>query len=506
MKMELILGPPGCGKTTELLSLVDHHIASGIDPDKIAFVSFTRKAADEAADRAVEKFGIKRDDLPWFRTIHSTAFRLLYLSSKNVLGKDDYKELCDEIGLTFTGDVSIDDQVLDSGPDGNRCIFMEMLARNMDVPLESLWNDSDGSIDWLVLQLYQRALSRYKSYSGLIDFTDMLENVLIQDANLSDIQVVIIDEAQDLSILQWRFIFQVFRSADQMYIAGDDDQAIFQWSGADTSFFLGLATRADTVRTLQQSYRLPKAIYDFANQISDHISTRLEKDWQPRDEPGIVEFHTSPDFLPIKKDESWLLLARNRFLLKHYEENLRMNGIPYAIKKRPVIRAMDIQAILSWEALRSGKSIEVHLARNVYNLIKGSGVKASWRQLPDIDDHLLVSFEDLALKYGLTLDQDTIWHDALNGISIEDREFYLAILRDGGKLTDPPKVFLDTIHGVKGGEADHVAIITDLAFRTWEELQVNEDPEHRVFYVAATRAKKSLHIIEPLSTKFYPLS
>ena len=92
------MGPPGTGKTTTLLNEVDKHLKN-TDPNKIGFFSFTQKAAYEARDRAMEKFNFSEDDLPYFRTLHSLAFRRLGIKKEQVMQRRHYEDLGKKINM-----------------------------------------------------------------------------------------------------------------------------------------------------------------------------------------------------------------------------------------------------------------------------------------------------------------------------------------------------------------------------------------------------------------------
>ena len=94
----IVLGPPGTGKTTTLLDEVDKYLKQ-TDPNRIGFFSFTQKAAYEARDRAMDKFNFTEDDLPYFRTLHSLAFRRLGIKKENVMQRRHYEDLGKKINM-----------------------------------------------------------------------------------------------------------------------------------------------------------------------------------------------------------------------------------------------------------------------------------------------------------------------------------------------------------------------------------------------------------------------
>ena len=79
----------------------------------------------------------------------------------------------------------------------------------------------------------------------------------MQKETINKFKVLFIDEAQDLSLLQWEMVERYGVVQTKTYIAGDDDQAIFKWAGADVDHFIALKEEVDDIKTLDQSYRIP---------------------------------------------------------------------------------------------------------------------------------------------------------------------------------------------------------------------------------------------------------
>ena len=99
-----------------------------------------------------------------------------------------------------------------------------------------------------------------------------------------------IDEAQDLSSLQWDMVRSMWRDTDKTYIAGDDDQAIFKWAGADVDHFISLRKEVDSIKVLEQSFRIPGGpIHELSQRIINKVQNRFNKEYKPRSEQGILK-------------------------------------------------------------------------------------------------------------------------------------------------------------------------------------------------------------------------
>ena len=202
----IILGPPGTGKTTTLLNLVDEFIQQGVRPKQIGYFSFTKKAAREAASRAAEKFTLDPEtDLYNFRTLHSYAFRMLGMSKEKMLKSEDYKEFGQKCGIPIkTANFSDNDGTFNSD---NEYLTIINTAAVKRIDLLEYYDSRKNLLDIErnTLYLISEELKRFKQEKGLKDFNDLLEDFIAQDINPS-FEVLFIDEAQDLSLLQWEMV------------------------------------------------------------------------------------------------------------------------------------------------------------------------------------------------------------------------------------------------------------------------------------------------------------
>ena len=98
---------------------------------------------------------------------------------------------------------------------------------------------------------------------------------------------------------------------------------------------------------------------------------------------------------------------------------------------------------------------------------------------------------------GLLATLDMSWQQALDKVPDVDVAYINALLRRGEDLTAPPRIKLSTIHGAKGGEAENVVLYTDLTAAAEQSMEKDPDSMHRVFYVAVTRTKQNLYLVEP---------
>ena len=277
----LILGPPGTGKT--------HYLSNTVVPSldgKVCVLSFTKAGAKEIADRLDGKGN-------FVGTIHSFCFHELEMISQQVF--DDRSSFLQTAG----------------GKHVEKYLDAYDIHRNTgEIP-----EINQGPYHTIV-----KNYEKFKDEKGQLDFTDMITFCLNKD--LTEYDYVIIDEAQDLTPLQWKLVNKI--PCKEIIAAGDDDQGIFSWAGADV---MRMRSVGGEKIVLDQSYRVPKNILLYSKKVLERIHEREVKEYRPTDEEGSVQFLASIHGL-VKYQGNITILVRDNYLKKSVEDFLMNSMIP----------------------------------------------------------------------------------------------------------------------------------------------------------------------------------
>ena len=490
----IILGPPGTGKTTTLLNLVDQFIQQGIRPKQIGYFSFTRKAAREAATRAAEKFGLDAEkDLENFRTLHSYAFSRLAMTKEKMMTAEDYREFGKLVGIPIkTAKYSTDDGTFNSD---NEYLTIMNTARVKRMDLLEYYDSRQNILDIErdTLYLLSEELKRYKEEKGLKDFTDLLEDFITQTTK-QNFKALFIDEAQDLSLIQWEMVRSLWTNAEKTYIAGDDDQAIFKWAGADVDHFIALKEEVNDIKVLDQSYRIPGGpIHELSQKIISKVQNRFDKDYKPRAELGKLKRYSDITQVDMSKG-NWLVLSSANYFLDDVKDLCELQGWYFQHKGTNSVPLKLLMALNNWEHWRKDASLGNIEIKNIYEYL-GANVLPGFRTGKTLHSDTKYLMRDCRAEHGLLTDK--VWYDAFEGLD-NITENYIRNMRANGEMINKnPRIIMSTIHGAKGGEADNVLLMQDLTNAALETMSYDPDELHRLFYTGATRAKRELHVLDP---------
>ena len=463
-----VVGPPGTGKTRRLLNEVQRYVNKGVPLKRIGYFAFTRKAAGEARDRFLKiKTELTKKDIKYFQTLHSLAFNRLGLKEENVMQDLNYKAIGDTCGIqikyasyeinNWNGIFSSDSEYLG----------LINLARVKQISvLEQLdLNEHLSKIERDKLENIASEINNYKKTYNLIDFTDMIQKFLDVD-DTPEFDVIFVDEAQDLSLIQWAMINKIEKDTGcDVWVAGDDDQAIFGWAGADVDSFINYD--AEEI-PLTKSERVPSIIQQTALDVINRIQdNRIDKEYFPKSETGeILERYKLPDIDMSTGD--WLILTRTKSLLKPIPTYLKKKGLFFESAQGNSVGKSLYEDIQHWSQLQKKIQLPDIQLQRIKERIKGP--------------------MNLSLK----------WYDAFDNVSESQITYMRLLLLNNEDPTKKARIKVSTIHGAKGGEATNVVLFlnhTSNTIKGAKKSTAKQDEEYRVWYVGITRTMKNLYLV-----------
>ena len=492
-----VLGPPGTGKTRRLLDEVDNYLKKGVPLNKIGYFAFTRKAANEARERFLKiNKNFNKTDVKFFQTLHSLAFHTLGMSEDNVMQPVHYEQIGKELSIRVN--YSSDSEESCYMNCDNEYFKLIGKARVKCISIEDEFNTNEWSrdIDLDTLHHINFNLNNYKKAYNLDDYTDMIEKFVLNSDKCPLFEVIFIDEAQDLSPIQWK-MFDVLKSKSKdVFLAGDDDQAIFAWAGADVNRFID---QPAVEEVLQQSERIPQAVQEVSNIILDRIQgNRKEKIYFPKKDSdgniiqGKVESIFNFDNLDINHDK-WLILTRTVYRALEISNQLKQNNLYYKNMYGKSFNNKLYKSILKWTSLTEGNQISIADCKDIYDYLQEPFDENKFK------NKMTVRMEDLGFN------NDVRWYDAFVNTD-HNEEFYIrSMLSNGEKLSEEPRIEVSTIHAAKGGECKNVILVLDNARKIREATAENvekQDEENRVWYVGVTRSMENLYLFKSKKERY----
>ncbi len=473
-KSTKIFGPPGTGKTSTLINYVKEAIKNGIEPNDIAFIAFSNEAANVASARVKETFK-EQKQLKFFNfsTMHSLATKIIGTVGYDLMEKKHYNKfdinikcwyewtiiadekskvlryehpIIDEYSKSIARKKEIDFQILtkelkDRNKFNSTCNILGSYFKENFYEIESNFKR--------YCKKYIKKFERFKKENSLITFDDVISNVSeisFPDHLMPTFEVLIIDEAQDLSKNLWKFGKKLIEKAKISYIAGDDDQSINIGLGADPETFISLETTNKDIY-LQNSFRVTLSAWNYINSgiipIMDKYLKRLEKNWRPQKKEGNLKIGTTK----LIKDET------NRNI------NSTVSSKLHIVKSEISIIELIKNVEKDWHEFE--QKITLNTKDNLVDNIPDWLIMAPTKNTGKlISEYLIERSIPHFLRNKPELDADI----------------------------EKNRIRVQTIHISKGAEAKNVAIV----FGSFGDvITISQNP--RLAYVALSRSKESLY-------------
>jgi DNA helicase-2/ATP-dependent DNA helicase PcrA len=352
----LVLAGAGSGKTRVLTERIAYLIREkGISPERILAFTFTNKAAGEMRSRVERLLGQR--ELPfWIGTFHATGLKILRREANHLGLKPNFAIYDEDDAVRLIKDVikgkgwSLDENPV--------AVVRDRISRwkcALVTPEEALERAGDPN-DARHAGVYKGYLAGLRA-SNALDFDDLIARVVelftahprVKERYARQFQYVLVDEFQDTNTIQMLMIDAIASQHKNLFVVGDDDQAIYGWRGATVDNILQFAKvyEGTVVIKLEENYRSTNAILDAANRLIEHNKGRTGKSlWSAKgagekgklffvddeEEEGAAARETIIDLLRAGYRRSEIaVLYRTHAQSRAIENALRTGGMPYQI-------------------------------------------------------------------------------------------------------------------------------------------------------------------------------
>ena len=573
----LVLAGAGSGKTKVLTSRIAYLIEQGVSIDNILAITFTNKAAKEMKEREIKLIGYDAKSIQ-ISTFHSLGLKIIKENYARLGYKSNFVILDSDDTLTVVKKIMKD---LNLNPK-----FYN--ARDIRNKISSAKNELMDPDKYSRVEFDSNIIEVYRKYNkkllinNSVDFDDLLILPIKLFREYPDVlkyyqdkyKYVLIDEYQDTNEAQYIFSKMLCNNHKNIFVVGDNDQAIYAFRGANYKNILNFEKDYPDCKVimLEENYRSTQNILDAANSVIKHNKMRKDKNlWCNNDIGSKVKYiktdsdkeecaYVSEKIKELHNDnnvnyEDIAILYRTNAQSRLIEEEMLKNGIPYRIvgsfyfynRKEikdllcylrlinnhdddvSLLRVINTpkrgigdktienltniateKGISLFEAISSGKELafknmildmekkceSLTLTEMVDLVLKESGMKAEYEGDKSLESEIrlenLEEFKSITKGY----------EEEYGVISLTDFLNEVAIVSDVSEHQDSSnKVSLMTIHAVKGLEFDNVFIVgmEEGIFPHYNSINEGTiaaiEEERRLCYVAITRAKKNLWML-----------
>ncbi len=393
----LVLAGAGSGKTKVLTNRIAYLIENGVNPSNILAITFTNKASKEMRDRVIKLVGTSAYDIQ-LSTFHSFGLRILkenyhylgYQKNFTILDSDDtltiIKKIMKEIDLNpkFYNAKDIRNKISS--------------AKNELMTLEKF---KKVEFDNNIILVYQRYLKKLQTNNSL-DFDDLLilpiklfkEHLSVLDYYRDKFKYILIDEYQDTNEAQYVLSKLLVGSDQNIFVVGDNDQAIYAFRGANYKNILNFEKDYPNAKVifLEENYRSTKNILNAANSVIKHNKQRKDKNlWSNNPEGDKVKYvrlETDKDECSYISDkiknlvnngtsyEDIAILYRTNAQSRILEEEMLKNGIPYrVVGSFYFYNRKEIKDLICYLRLINNTSDDISLLRTINTPKRGIGDK-----------------------------------------------------------------------------------------------------------------------------------